>query len=167
MSTILIGVDASERSEDAIAFARQLADASGAHLVLANAYPQDAATGICCLGCGVFGFGLRLLRRHGRQHLGIQRRLLRLLALPGQLRVLVLVLRLARRATRLLHRVADHGDDRVIGQPPLARTVIVQNVTEPRLALLHLQNSRGSSHWRGEGVAKGEEMLTERQLGWQ
>jgi nucleotide-binding universal stress UspA family protein len=41
VSTILIGVDASERSEDAIAFARQLADASGAHLVLANAYPHS------------------------------------------------------------------------------------------------------------------------------
>ena len=41
MSTILTGVDASERSEDAIAFARQLADASGAYLVLANAYPYS------------------------------------------------------------------------------------------------------------------------------
>lgn len=41
MSTILIGVDASERSEDAVAFARQLADASGAHLVIANAYPYS------------------------------------------------------------------------------------------------------------------------------
>jgi nucleotide-binding universal stress UspA family protein len=41
VSTILIGVDASERSEDAIAFARRLADASGAHLVLANAYPYS------------------------------------------------------------------------------------------------------------------------------
>lgn len=41
MSTILIGVDASERSEDAVAFARRLADASGAHLVIANAYPYS------------------------------------------------------------------------------------------------------------------------------
>ena len=41
MSTILIGVDASERSEDAVAFARQLAEASGAHLVIANAYPYS------------------------------------------------------------------------------------------------------------------------------
>ena len=41
MSTILIGVDASERSEDAVAFARQLADASGAHVVIANAYPYS------------------------------------------------------------------------------------------------------------------------------
>ena len=37
MSTILIGVDASERSEDAIAFGSQLAQASGASVVVANA----------------------------------------------------------------------------------------------------------------------------------
>lgn len=41
VSTILIGVDASERSEDATAFARRLADASGAHVVIANAYPYS------------------------------------------------------------------------------------------------------------------------------
>ena len=44
MSTILIGVDASERSEDAIAFARQLADASGALLTrnaFSGALPPD------------------------------------------------------------------------------------------------------------------------------
>lgn len=41
MSTILIGVDASERSEDAIAFARRLGDASGAQLIIANAYPYS------------------------------------------------------------------------------------------------------------------------------
>lgn len=45
MSTILIGVDASERSEDAIAFARQLADATGAQLVIANAYPYSDLPG--------------------------------------------------------------------------------------------------------------------------
>lgn len=38
MSTILIGVDASERSEDAIAFGSQLAQACGAYVVVANAY---------------------------------------------------------------------------------------------------------------------------------
>ena len=41
MSTILIGVDAGEPSQDAVAFARRLADASDAHLVLANAYPYS------------------------------------------------------------------------------------------------------------------------------
>jgi len=39
MSTILIGVDASERSEDAIALARTLAERSGARLLLAAAVP--------------------------------------------------------------------------------------------------------------------------------
>ena len=42
MSTILIGVDDSERSEDAIAFGRRLADVAGAHVVVANAYPYQA-----------------------------------------------------------------------------------------------------------------------------
>ncbi|HEY6886916.1 MAG TPA: universal stress protein [Solirubrobacter sp.] len=41
MSTILIGVDASERSEDAIAFGRRLADVVGAHVIVANAYPYS------------------------------------------------------------------------------------------------------------------------------
>ena len=41
MSTILIGVDASDRSEDAVAFARRLGEASGAQLIIANAYPYS------------------------------------------------------------------------------------------------------------------------------
>jgi nucleotide-binding universal stress UspA family protein len=41
VSTILIGVDASDRSADALAFARRLAEACDAHLVLANAYPYS------------------------------------------------------------------------------------------------------------------------------
>ena len=39
MTTILIGADASERSQDAIALARKLADRSGSQLVLAAAVP--------------------------------------------------------------------------------------------------------------------------------
>ena len=39
MSTILIGVDATERSEDAIAFGSRLADAAGATVVIASAFP--------------------------------------------------------------------------------------------------------------------------------
>jgi nucleotide-binding universal stress UspA family protein len=41
VSTIIIGVDASERSEDAIAFGRRLADVAGAHVVVATAYPYS------------------------------------------------------------------------------------------------------------------------------
>ena len=38
MSTILIGVDASARSEDAIAFGRRLGGVTAAHVIVANAY---------------------------------------------------------------------------------------------------------------------------------
>jgi nucleotide-binding universal stress UspA family protein len=41
VSTILIGVDASGRSEDAVAFGRRLARASDARVLLANAFPYD------------------------------------------------------------------------------------------------------------------------------
>src|SRR4051794_37574390 len=43
MSKILIGVDASDRSADAVAFARQLATATGADLVAACAFPYPDA----------------------------------------------------------------------------------------------------------------------------
>jgi hypothetical protein len=55
----------------------------------------------------------------------------------GNPRLLVVMVRVARRAARLLHLVIDHRDDRVIGDAALARTVVVQNVTEPKPALLH------------------------------
>ena len=45
MSTILIGVDASARSEDAIAFGRRLADASSARVVVACAFPYNDVPG--------------------------------------------------------------------------------------------------------------------------
>jgi nucleotide-binding universal stress UspA family protein len=41
VSTIVIGVDATERSEDAIAFGSRLAHASGANVVVASAYPYS------------------------------------------------------------------------------------------------------------------------------
>jgi nucleotide-binding universal stress UspA family protein len=41
VSTILIGVDDSQRSEDAIAFGRRLAEDSGAKILVACAYPYD------------------------------------------------------------------------------------------------------------------------------
>jgi nucleotide-binding universal stress UspA family protein len=43
MSTILIGVDASPRSEDAIAFGARLANVSTAHVVVASAFPYNDA----------------------------------------------------------------------------------------------------------------------------
>jgi hypothetical protein len=54
-----------------------------------------------------------------------------------RLGTLVLVIRLARRATRLLHLVVDHRDDGVVGDAALARAIVVENVTEADPALLH------------------------------
>ena len=51
------------------------------------------------------------------------------------------VLGVARRAARLLDVFFDHRDDGVIGHAPLARTVVVQNVTETQRALLHVLTS--------------------------
>jgi len=49
----------------------------------------------------------------------------------------VLVVRVARRAARLLHLILNHRDDHVIGDAAFTRTIVVQNVTEPKPALLH------------------------------
>src|SRR5581483_4526019 len=81
--------------------------------------------------------------RCARGDLGIQRGgAIRLLPLSRHLGVLVLVVAIARRAPRLLHVVADHRHDGVVGQTPLARTVVIQNVTKPKLALLHQRSRR-------------------------
>jgi len=80
-------------------------------------------------------------RRDGRQ----DRRRIGFLALSRHARVLVFVIRVAGRATRLLDVVTNHRDDDMIGEPPLARTVIIQNVTRPKLALLHQRTPDGSS----------------------
>jgi hypothetical protein len=58
-------------------------------------------------------------------------------ARAGDTGLLVFVLGVARAAPRLLDVVLDHGDDDVIGDAALPRAVVIQNVTEPRPALLH------------------------------
>src|SRR6185503_3265493 len=64
----------------------------------------------------------------------------------GDARLLVFMVRVTRRAARLLHLVVDHRDDRMVGDAALTRTVVVQNVTEPKPALLHeLPRSRSFS----------------------
>jgi hypothetical protein len=60
-----------------------------------------------------------------------------LFAPRGHTRLFVFMVRIARRATRLLDLILDHRNDRVIGNAALTRTVVVENVTEPRPALLH------------------------------
>jgi nucleotide-binding universal stress UspA family protein len=52
MSTIVVGVDGTDRSDDAIALARELAAAGGAEIVLASAVPYPA---IALVGEGVAG----------------------------------------------------------------------------------------------------------------
>ena len=94
-----------------------------------------------------------------RSNLRIQRRRrVRFAALARHLRVLVFVLGVARRAARLLHVVADHRDDGVVRHPPLARAVIVQNVTKPKLALLHPNSPKDPM--AGEEVPKGGRNLS-------
>src|SRR6185312_9311387 len=93
------------------------------------------------------GLGVRRLRRvvvqlGNREPLrGERGGRLGLAANAGDLRLFVLVVGVARRAPRLLDVVADHGDDHVIGHAAFTRAIVIQNVTKPRLALLH-QNSR-------------------------
>jgi hypothetical protein len=50
--------------------------------------------------------------------------------------LLVVMVRVARGAARLLHLIINYRDDRVIGDAAFARTIVVQNVTEPKPALL-------------------------------
>ena len=49
----------------------------------------------------------------------------------------VLVFRVAGAATCLPDLVFDHGDNRMVGDAALTRAVVVENVTEPKPALLH------------------------------
>src|SRR3954454_14759244 len=95
----------------------------------------------------------------GREHLRVERGgRFGLAALPRDLRVLEFVIGVARRATHLLHVVGDHRHDDVVGHASLTRTIIVQNVTKPKLALLHQRSRR--YRWQGMN-AKGASILAE------
>ena len=62
--------------------------------------------------------------------------------------LLVLVLGVARGAPRLPDVVLNHRDNHMVGEAALARAVIVQNVTEPKPALLHeLPRKTGPFGW--------------------
>jgi hypothetical protein len=71
----------------------------------------------------------------------------------------VFMLGVTRRAAGLLHGVTDHRHDGVVRQPPLSRAVIIQNVTKPKLALLHPKSPQDPK--AGEAVPKGAAMLSE------
>jgi hypothetical protein len=81
--------------------------------------------------------GLLSVFLHRFEHLivGSLRRIL--LALPGNLSTLVGMFGVTRRAPSEANVIAHHGDDRVIGKATFARAVIVDDVTEPKLTLLH------------------------------
>jgi hypothetical protein len=87
-----------------------------------------------------------------------------LFSLSGHFRVFVLVLRVTRRTARLFDVRADHGYDGVVGDTSLTRTVVVKNVTKPKLALLH-QLSRVNVG--GERNCEGDAILAELVSGWQ
>jgi len=114
----------------------------------ANGWEWSRRGNLGWLALGVLGWRGRPLGSDALgsagEHLRVQRSgFLAFPALSWHLGVLVLVLRFTRRATCLLHVVANHRDDGVIGQPPLARTVVIENVTKPKLALLHQKLPKG------------------------
>jgi hypothetical protein len=76
--------------------------------------------------------------------------------LPWNLGLFVDMLRVAGGTAGLFHFLADHRDDCVVGDTAFARAIIVENVTKPKLALLH-RISRESSG--GENSAKGGRIL--------
>jgi hypothetical protein len=94
-------------------------------------------------------------RRHGlaklRSATGRQSSRVGLPAKPRQPRLLVFVLRLARRATRLLHVVPDHRDHYVVGKTAFPGAIIVKDVTKPKLALLHQNLPNVEPRWIKEG----------------
>jgi hypothetical protein len=95
----------------------------------------------------------------GREHLGVERGgRFRFPALPRHLRVLELVVGVARRAAHLLHGVGDHRHDDVIGHTPFTRAIVVQDVTKPKLALLHQRSRR--IRWQGMSCER-RSILTE------
>jgi hypothetical protein len=75
------------------------------------------------------------------QHFLVERSCRFLLAASRNLAPFVRVLSVARRASGLLDVLFYHRDDGVVSQPPLARTVVVQYVTETQPALLHYSTS--------------------------
>src|SRR5205823_10300950 len=89
----------------------------------------------------------------------------RFAALARNFCVLVFVFGVTGRAACLFDVIADHRHNGVVRQPTLARAVIVQNVTKPKLALLHPNSPR--IRWRGRLCRKADVILTEQVSWWQ
>jgi hypothetical protein len=90
----------------------------------------------------------------------------RLAALARDASVLVLVLGFAGCAPGLFDLRADHRHDDVIREASLAGTVVIEDVTKPKLALLHQELPNGTS-LAGKGIAKGVLILAELLRDWQ
>jgi hypothetical protein len=78
-----------------------------------------------------------LLVAHSRQNLVVKRIRGIFAAAPRRAAALERMLGIARRASRLTNFVLDHRDDGVVRHTPLARTVVVDGITDPQPALLH------------------------------
>ena len=72
-------------------------------------------------------------------------------AKPRQPGLLEFVLRLARRATRLLHIVPDHRHHHMVREAAFPGAIIVKDVTKPKLALLHQNLPSVEPRWIKEG----------------
>jgi hypothetical protein len=92
-------------------------------------------------GHGVFGHGRLVMHVRGNPWRTLDQlrgRLTRFSATGGRhFGVLVLVLRVARRAARLLDGLVNHRDHRMVRYAALTRTIVIEDVTEPKPALLH------------------------------
>jgi hypothetical protein len=58
--------------------------------------------------------------------------------------MLVFMLGVTGRAACLFHVLFDHRHDGVVRHPPFTRAVVIENVTKPKLALLHSISPEGA-----------------------
>ena len=87
----------------------------------------------------------RACRRLGWQHGGAS------LAPGRHLRLAIVVFCVAGGAAGLADLIADHGHHRVVAHTPLTRTVVIEDVTNPWLALLHEESpGRAVQRWESE-----------------
>jgi hypothetical protein len=105
----------------------------------------------CCvyIQLGLFGSGAGTEDALGRL---ANNRVAALAAGRRHARSLVFMVRVTRGAARLFHLVLNHRNDGVIGNAALARAIVVQNVTEPKPALLH---QTSPEPFLSGGVGKG------------
>jgi hypothetical protein len=100
------------------------------------------------LGVGIDRGHWRTRTRDGGR-IGDERAFRLLSARRRQFRLFVLMIRVARGAACLLHVLFDHGDNHMIRDAALTRTVVVENVTEPNPALLHELPRSDAFRWGG------------------